>query len=59
MRAGGRFWYLIPDAELTEVFQGFTICGHKDFILMRCINTIMGADAKKADADPIIQDALV
>ena len=25
---------------------------------MRCMNTIMGADAKKADADPIIQDAL-
>lgn len=34
------------------------VCGHKDFILMRCMNTIMGADAKKADADPIIQDAL-
>jgi hypothetical protein len=25
---------------------------------MRCMNTIMGADAKKANADPIIQDAL-
>jgi len=25
---------------------------------MRCMNTIMGADAKRADADPIIRDAL-
>ena len=25
---------------------------------MRCMNAIMGADAKKADADPIIRDAL-
>jgi hypothetical protein len=25
---------------------------------MRCMNTIMGADAKKAEADTIIQDAL-
>ena len=49
---------LTPDAELAKGFPGLKVWGHKDFILMRCMNTIMGADAKKAEADTIIQDAL-
>jgi hypothetical protein len=50
--------FLTQDAQLLGKNSLLEVRGHKDFILMRSMNTIMGADAKKADAEPIIKDAL-
>jgi hypothetical protein len=50
--------FLTQDAQLLGKCSLLEVRGHKDFILMRGMNIIMGADAKKADAEPIISDAL-
>ena len=50
--------FLTQDAQLLGKNSLLEVSGDKDFILMRIMNTIMGADAKKADAEPIIRDAL-